>query len=81
PNVDKYANLTKIIVPHKTTIFAGDMCRFSHLQVHTQYSLLDSAASIDNLYKKAAADHMPALAITDHGNMFGAFEFVSQAWK
>lgn len=67
--------------PHKTTIFAGDMCRFSHLHVHTQYSLLDGAASIDNLYKKAAANNMPALAITDHGNMFGAFEFVSQAWK
>jgi DNA polymerase-3 subunit alpha len=54
---------------------------FSHLHVHTQYSLLDGAAAIDSLYKKAAADKMPALAITDHGNMFGAFEFVSQAWK
>ncbi|MFM8914587.1 MAG: PHP domain-containing protein, partial [Flammeovirgaceae bacterium] len=57
------------------------MCQFSHLHVHTQYSLLDGAASIDSLYKKAAKDNMPALAITDHGNMFGAFEFVSQAWK
>jgi len=57
------------------------MCTFSHLHVHTQYSLLDGAAAIDNLYKKAAANNMPALAITDHGNMFGAFEFVSQAWK
>jgi len=54
---------------------------FSHLHVHTQYSLLDGAAAIDSLYKKAAKDNMPALAITDHGNMFGAFEFVSQAWK
>jgi DNA polymerase-3 subunit alpha len=57
------------------------MCKFSHLHVHTQYSLLDGAASIDSLYKKAAADNMPALAITDHGNMFGAFDFVNQAWK
>ena len=57
------------------------MCQFSHLHVHTQYSLLDGAASIDSLYKKAAKDNMPALAITDHGNMFGAFEFVNQAWK
>jgi DNA polymerase-3 subunit alpha len=55
--------------------------RFSHLHVHTQYSLLDGAASIGNLYKKAIKDEMPALAITDHGNMFGAFDFVSQAWK
>lgn len=57
------------------------MAQFSHLHVHTQYSLLDGAAPIDELYKKAAAHQMPALAITDHGNMFGAFDFVSQAWK
>ncbi|MEN9600275.1 MAG: polymerase subunit alpha, partial [Bacteroidota bacterium] len=79
--MDKYALQPKVIVPNKTTIFAGAMCTFSHLHVHTQYSLLDGAAAIDNLYKKAAANNMPALAITDHGNMFGAFEFVSQAWK
>lgn len=57
------------------------MSKFSHLHVHTQYSLLDGAAPIDSLYKKAIKDGMPALAITDHGNMFGAFNFVSQAWK
>ncbi len=57
------------------------MPQFSHLHVHTQYSLLDGAASIESLYKKAAKNNMPALAITDHGNMFGAFEFVNQAWK
>ena len=57
------------------------MCQFSHLHVHTQYSLLDGAASIESLYKKAGKDNMPALAITDHGNMFGAFQFVAQAWK
>ena len=57
------------------------MCQFSHLHVHTQYSLLDGAASISDLYQKAAEHKMPAVAITDHGNMFGAFEFVSQAWK
>ena len=55
--------------------------QFSHLHVHTQYSLLDGAASIDTLYKKAAKHNMPALAITDHGNMFGVFEFVKQAWN
>jgi len=57
------------------------MPQFSHLHVHTQYSLLDGAASIDGLFNKAIQDEMPALAITDHGNMFGAFNFVSQAWK
>ncbi|RYY38900.1 MAG: DNA polymerase III subunit alpha [Chitinophagaceae bacterium] len=55
--------------------------KFSHLHVHTQYSLLDGAASISSLYKKAIDDGMPALAISDHGNMFGVFEFVSQAYK
>lgn len=55
--------------------------QFSHLHTHTQYSLLDGAASIESLYKKAMRDNMPALAITDHGNMFGAFSFVAEAWK
>ena len=57
------------------------MCKFSHLHVHTQFSLLDGAASIQALYKKAVKDNMPAVAITDHGNMFGAFEFVAEAYK
>jgi DNA polymerase III subunit alpha len=53
--------------------------KFSHLHVHTQFSLLDGAASIKALYKKAIDDGMPALAISDHGNMFGVFEFVKTA--
>ncbi|HZW70724.1 MAG TPA: DNA polymerase III subunit alpha, partial [Hanamia sp.] len=53
--------------------------KFSHLHVHTQFSLLDGAASIKSLYNKAIADGMPALAISDHGNMFGVFEFVKHA--
>src|SRR5215467_13571053 len=57
------------------------MSKFSHVHVHTQFSLLDGAASIPSLYKKAVQDGMPALAITDHGNMFGAFEFVAEAYK
>jgi len=57
------------------------MSKFSHLHTHTQFSLLDGAASIQSLYKKAIKDGMPALAITDHGNMFGAFEFVTEAYK
>ena len=57
------------------------MPAFSHLHVHTQFSLLDGAANISSLYKKAIASEMPALAITDHGNMFGAFKFVAEASK
>jgi len=48
---------------------------FCHLHVHTQYSLLDGACRIDRLAARAAALEMPAVAITDHGNMFGVMEF------
>ena len=54
---------------------------FSHLHVHTQFSLLDGAADISRLFKKAKADGMKAMAITDHGNMFGVFKFVAEAGK
>ncbi|MBM3403244.1 MAG: PHP domain-containing protein, partial [Bacteroidetes bacterium] len=54
---------------------------FSHLHVHTQFSLLDGAADISRLFKKAKSDGMRAMAITDHGNMFGAFKFVAEAGK
>lgn len=57
------------------------MPEFIHLHSHTQYSLLDGAASISGMYKKAAADGMKALTITDHGNMFGVFAFVAEAAK
>ncbi|XZF15839.1 DNA polymerase III subunit alpha [Chitinophagaceae bacterium MMS25-I14] len=55
--------------------------KFSHLHNHTQFSLLDGASSISRLYEKAVKDEMPAMAITDHGNMFGVFQFVAEAWK
>ncbi|MCP4312922.1 MAG: DNA polymerase III subunit alpha [Bacteroidetes bacterium] len=54
---------------------------FCHLHVHTQYSILDGAASIPNLLKKAIDDGMRAVAITDHGNMFGVKEFHNEATK
>ncbi len=54
---------------------------FSHLHVHTQFSLLDGAADISSMYKKAVKDDMRAIAITDHGNMFGVFKFVAEAGK
>ena len=57
------------------------MCDFAPLHCHTQYSLLDGAADIDAMVKKAKADNMPAVAITDHGNMFGAFKFFSACKK
>jgi DNA polymerase III subunit alpha len=55
--------------------------QFSHLHVHTQFSLLDGATEIGKMLDKAKADNMPAAAITDHGNMFGVFKFVAEAAK
>lgn len=55
------------------------MPEFNHLHVHTQFSLLDGAADISKMFKKAASDGMKAMAITDHGNMFGVFKFVAEA--
>jgi DNA polymerase-3 subunit alpha len=48
---------------------------FIHLHLHTQYSLLDGACRIQELLELAQAYKMDSLAITDHGNMFGAIDF------
>ncbi|SDH42760.1 DNA polymerase III, alpha subunit [Leifsonia sp. 98AMF] len=48
---------------------------FVHLHVHSEYSMLDGAARVKPLVESAAAQGMPGVAITDHGNMFGAFDF------
>ena len=53
--------------------------KFVHLHVHTEYSLLDGAIRIDSLMKRAKEDGMPAVAITDHGTMFGVVDFYEQA--
>ena len=54
---------------------------FCHLHCHTQYSLLDGASDISKMMQKAADDGQKGVALTDHGNMFGAFKFVSEAHK
>ncbi len=51
---------------------------FVHLHVHSQYSLLDGAIRISDLIARAKQYKMPAVALTDHGNLFGAMEFYSQ---
>jgi len=53
----------------------GGIIPFVHLHVHTQYSILDGAASTIQIASKAKKDGMPAVAITDHGGMFGVKEF------
>ncbi|MDA3952982.1 MAG: DNA polymerase III subunit alpha [Bacteroidales bacterium] len=55
------------------------MAKFTHIHVHTQYSILDGASDIRTLIKKAKKDEMPAVCITDHGNMFGVKHFFNEA--
>ncbi|MEL6636763.1 MAG: DNA polymerase III subunit alpha [Bacteroidota bacterium] len=57
------------------------MPEYLHLHCHTQYSLLDGASDIATMMDKAKADGQKGLALTDHGNMFGAFKFVAEARK
>ena len=52
---------------------------FVHLHVHTEYSMLDGAARLDDLFARTAELGMPALAMTDHGNVFGAYDFYKKA--
>jgi DNA polymerase-3 subunit alpha len=52
---------------------------FTHLHLHSQYSLLDGAISLDELLKRCKQLEMDAVAVTDHGNMFGAIEFYTKA--
>jgi len=52
---------------------------FVHLHVHTEYSMLDGAARLGDLFAETAAMGMPALAMTDHGNLFGAYDFYKKA--
>ncbi len=54
---------------------------FAHLHVHSQFSVLQAVSSVNELVESAAAMGMPALALTDHGNMMGAFQFVRAARK
>lgn len=57
------------------------MSDFVHLHLHTEYSLLDGATRIDKVFKKCKEKGMKALAITDHGNMFGTLYFAQEAKK
>ena len=52
---------------------------FVHLHLHSQYSLLDGSIKFDELIKRAKDHSMPAVAVTDHGNLFGAYEFFEKA--
>src|SRR5687767_1046312 len=62
----------------KPTLSSADK-NFVHLHVHSDYSLLDGCCRIDRLMDRAAELGMSALAVTDHGNLYGAIEFYTQA--
>src|SRR3954447_12411351 len=57
----------------------GSKDGFAHLHVHTEYSMLDGAARLTDLFERTAELGMDAIAMTDHGNVFGAHEFWSKA--
>jgi DNA polymerase III subunit alpha len=60
-------------------VASGDTDSFVHLHVHTEYSMLDGAARLPELFAETARMGMPALAMTDHGNVFGAYDFYAKA--
>lgn len=55
--------------------------KFVHLHLHTEYSMLDGAVRLGDIFKRCYELNMPAVAITDHGNMYGALHFVKEAVK
>src|SRR3954462_15873119 len=57
------------------------MSEFVHLHLHTDYSLLDGACDVEKLVARVKSLNMPAVAVTDHGNIFGAFHFSEAAKK
>nr|NQU89890.1 DNA polymerase III subunit alpha [Bacteroidota bacterium] len=69
------------IIPVEELVDSTTYASFSHLHVHSYYSVLQAAPSIQSLVAKAVEFGMPALAITDHGNLFGAYAFIKEASK
>ena len=57
----------------------GSKDSFVHLHVHTEYSMLDGAARLDDMFARTAELGMDAIAMTDHGNVFGAYDFYAKA--
>ncbi len=73
--------LTDIAKTYKVDISDIANLPFAHLHCHSQFSILQSTSSVKELVAKAVELEMPAIALTDHGNMMGAFQFVKEALK
>src|SRR5215218_11181461 len=67
------------LAPVSSAVSSSGGGSFVHLHVHTEYSMLDGAARLKNLFAETVRMGMPALAMTDHGNLFGAYDFYKQA--
>ncbi|MCK9399913.1 MAG: DNA polymerase III subunit alpha [Bacteroidales bacterium] len=67
--------------PQKESPAAVTSSVFCHLHVHSQYSILQATADVKDIIEKAVKFKLPAIALTDHGNLFGAFAFISEAVK
>src|SRR5690242_8298757 len=68
-------------MPRSTREPAMSTDSFVHLHVHTEYSMLDGASLLDGLFQRTSDLQMPAIAMTDHGNLHGAYDFYSKARK
>jgi DNA polymerase-3 subunit alpha len=73
----KQTDQQETLAPEKPAVDAP----FSHLHVHTQYSILQATCDVEGLMAKAKAYNMPAVAMTDHANLYGAFSFVQTALR
>lgn len=80
---DKFLHILRFFCYNKTTsdIEGKLIYMFVHLHNHSEYSMLDSTARVDDLIAKAVSEGAPAVAITDHGNLHGAFEFYKKCKK
>jgi DNA polymerase-3 subunit alpha len=79
--VDKWPVSTIVRVRRREPVGVTGRGSFTHLHVHTEYSMLDGAARIGEVVGAAAADGQPAIGITDHGNMYGILDFYKECRK
>ena len=69
------------IFAHSDTLDAHEQAHFTHLHLHTEYSLLDGAIRINDVMRVAQEQEWKAIGMSDHGNVFGAVKFFEQAKK
>src|SRR5216110_2244416 len=70
---------SRFMEPFRVEFFDMARPRFVHLRMHSEYSVSDGIVRIDDAVQRAAADHMPALALTDAANLFGMVKFYGAA--